>query len=49
MTTTRYQAWLDRYGDWYPDDVQRRRAFRDHEANLAVLAVLTEVSRELWP
>lgn len=32
-----WQAWLDRYGDDYATDDQRRAAYRDFKANLARL------------
>ena len=31
------QAWLDRYGDAYATDEERRAAYRDFKANLASL------------
>lgn len=30
-----WQAWLDRYGDDYATDEERRAAYRDFKANLA--------------
>lgn len=30
-----WQAWLDRYGDDYATDEERRAAYRDFQANLA--------------
>lgn len=32
-----WQAWLDRYGDDYSTDEERRAAYRDFKANLARL------------
>ncbi|ASW98460.1 MULTISPECIES: hypothetical protein [Mycobacterium] len=32
-----WQAWLDRYGDDYTSDEERRAAYRDFKANLARL------------
>jgi len=32
-----WQAWLDRYGDDYDTDEERRAAYRDFKANLARL------------
>lgn len=32
-----WQAWLDRYGDDYATDEERRAAYRDFKANLASL------------
>ncbi|MFV8279829.1 hypothetical protein ACNQPY_26330 [Mycobacteroides abscessus] len=32
-----WQAWLDRYGDDYDTDEQRRAAYRDFHTNLATL------------
>jgi hypothetical protein len=36
-TAGHWQAWLDRYGDDYETDEQRRAAYRDFKANLAEL------------
>jgi hypothetical protein len=38
--TTTEQAWLDRYGDWYSTDEDRRAAYRDYRANLAELTAI---------
>ncbi|WP_176470911.1 hypothetical protein [Mycobacterium avium] len=32
-----WRAWLDRYGDDYATDEERRAAYRDFKANLAEL------------
>ncbi len=32
-----WEAWLDRYGDDYATDEERRAAYRDFKANLASL------------
>ncbi|MBS4730532.1 hypothetical protein MSM1_20135 [Mycobacterium sp. SM1] len=32
-----WQAWLDRYGDDYATDGERKAAYRDFKANLAAL------------
>ncbi|BBY14397.1 hypothetical protein MMARJ_51370 (plasmid) [Mycobacterium marseillense] len=34
------QAWLDRYGDDYATDEERRAAYRDFKANLAELTAV---------
>jgi hypothetical protein len=41
-----WRAWLDRYGDDYATDEQRRAAYHDFKANLAVM---TEVFSESSP
>jgi len=37
MTDTHYRQWLDRYGDIYPTDAERRAAYADARAALAEL------------
>jgi hypothetical protein len=36
-TAEHWRAWLDRYGDDYATDEERRAAYRDFKANLARL------------
>jgi hypothetical protein len=35
-----WAAWLERYGDDYGDDEQRKAAYRDFKANLAELTAV---------
>lgn len=42
-----WQAWLDRYGDAYATDEQRRAAYRDFTANLAEMREVFGSNRKL--
>lgn len=41
-----WAAWLDRYGDDYATDDDRRAAYRDFKANLARLTEAADALRE---
>lgn len=41
-----WQAWLERYGDDYATDEERRAAYRDFKANLARLTEAADWHRE---
>lgn len=42
-----WQAWLDRYGDDYATDEERRAAYRDFRANLAEMREVFGSNSEL--
>lgn len=42
-----WQAWLDRYGEDYATDEQRRAAYRDFTANLAEMREVFGSNSEL--
>lgn len=42
-----WQAWLERYGDDYASDEERRAAYRDFHANLAELRAVFSQSDDL--
>lgn len=48
MTRTHWQAWLDRYGDDYATDDERRAAYHDAQTTLATLTAVF-AQREAQP
>lgn len=44
-----WQAWLDRYGDIYETDDERRAAYRDFKANLAEMRSVFGLDNEIPP